>query len=141
MTAVTSWSFRLPFDSECSLFVLMDEDGQIHTLSLLERLRTECRELWGSSSALYQRVDDLLRELANPNFQDIPMRLPFRVELWNRNQQHIRWVIAATSSIAVGRAAFDVAISTHIREHLTLRNGAQLIRQHMPKDGGEHAPC
>lgn len=115
----------------------MDEDGQIHTLSLLERLRTECRELWGSSSALYHRVDDLLRELANPNFQDIPMRLPFRVELWNRNQHHIRWV----SSIAIGRAAFDVAISTHIREHLTLRNGAQLIRQHMPKDGGEHAPC
>jgi hypothetical protein len=119
----------------------MSEDGQIHTLSLLERLRSECRELWGTSSALYHRVDGLLRELAYPNLQDIPMRLPFRVELWDRNQPQIRWVIAATSSVAIGRAALDVAISTHPHEHLTLRNGAQVIRQHMPKDGEEHAQC
>lgn len=109
----------------------MPADGQIHTLGLLERLRSECKDLWGTSSAFYHRVDDLLRELANPNLPDIPMR----------DQQHIRWVIAATSTIAIGRAAFDVAISTHPHEHLTLRNGAQVIRQHMPSDGEEHAQC
>ena len=115
-------------------------DEEIYTLGLLERVRSECKDLWGTSS-LHQRVDDLLRELANPNLQDIPMRLPFRVELWDRDQQHIRWVIAATSSIVIGRAAFDVAVSTHPREYLTLRNGAQVVRQHTPKDGGEHARC
>jgi len=114
-------------------------DGEVYTLGLLERLRSECKDMWGASSTLYHRVDDLLRELANPNLQDIPMRLPFRVELWDRNQQHIRWVIA-TSSMAIGHAAFDVAISTHPREYLTLRNGAQVVSQHMP-DGGEHAQC
>ncbi|MGC2077475.1 MAG: hypothetical protein WA728_15855 [Xanthobacteraceae bacterium] len=52
----------------------------VHTLGLLERLRSECKDLWGASSALYHRIDGLLREVANPNLQDIPMRLPFRVE-------------------------------------------------------------
>ncbi len=43
-----------------SHFVLMD-DGQPHTLGLLERLRTECKVLWGMLSELYFRVDGLLR--------------------------------------------------------------------------------
>src|SRR5271170_7528644 len=57
-----------------------DGDGQLHTLGLLERLRAECKTLWGTSSELYFRVDELLRELANPNLHDIPTNLPFRVE-------------------------------------------------------------
>jgi hypothetical protein len=42
------------------------EDGQLHTLGLLEELREECKSLWGTSSEFYFRVDALLRELANP---------------------------------------------------------------------------
>jgi hypothetical protein len=64
-------------------------------------------ELWGSSSQLHQRVNALLRELANPNLHDIPNNLPCRVELWDRSNQHSRWVIAASSSIAVGHASLD----------------------------------
>ena len=41
-----------------------DGEGQLHTLGLLERLRAECKDLWGSSSEVYFRVDELLRELA-----------------------------------------------------------------------------
>jgi hypothetical protein len=53
----------------------------------------------------------LLRQLANPNLHDIPRNLPFRVEMWDQNEQHIRWVIAASSSVAVARAALDAAIA------------------------------
>jgi len=63
------------------------------------------QQLWGTSSEFYFRIDELLRELANPNLHDIPMRLPFRVELWDRHDQHIRWAIAAASSVAVGHGA------------------------------------
>jgi hypothetical protein len=35
------------------------------------------------------------------------MRLPFRVELWDRHDQHIRLVIAASSSITIGDAALN----------------------------------
>ena len=40
------------------------EDGQLHTLGLLEQLREECKSLWGTSSEFYFRIDALLRELA-----------------------------------------------------------------------------
>jgi hypothetical protein len=71
--------------------------------------------------------------LADPKLHDIPMRLPFRVELWDQSQQHIRWVIAASSSIATARAAFEAAVEAHPQENVTLRNGALVIRQYLPK--------
>ncbi len=109
------------------------EDGQLHTLGLLEELREECKSLWGTSSEFYYRIDELLRELANPNLHDIPARLPFRVELWDRHDQHIRWVIAAASSVPVGHAALDAAIASIPDQRFTLRNGIQVIRRHVPK--------
>jgi hypothetical protein len=57
----------------------MDEaDGQLHTLSVLEQLREASKGLWGASSEAYFRVDELLRQLANPNLHDIPRTLSGR---------------------------------------------------------------
>jgi hypothetical protein len=57
----------------------MDEaDDQLHTLSVLEQLREASKGLWGASSEAYFRVDELLRQLANPNLHDIPRNLPCR---------------------------------------------------------------
>ncbi len=108
-------------------------EGQLHTLGLLEQLREECEHLWGSSSDFYFRVDALLRELANPDLHDISTNLPFRVELWDRHDQHIRWVIAASSSVAIGHAALDAAIACYPDQRFTLRNGILVIREHAPK--------
>jgi hypothetical protein len=74
-------------------------EGQLHTLALLEQLRDASKDLWGASSEAYFRVDELLRQLANPNLHDIPRNLPFRVEMWDCDDQHIRWVIAASASV------------------------------------------
>jgi hypothetical protein len=109
------------------------DDGQSHTLGLLEKLREHCGENWGRSSELYFRVDALLRELANPNLHDIPTHLPFRVEMWDRTAQHIRWVVAASSSVAIGHAALDAAIANYPGQRFTLRNGILVIREHAPK--------
>jgi hypothetical protein len=106
------------------------DDGQLHTLGLLEQLRAECSELWGMSSQLYQRVDGLLRVLVNPNLHDIPTNLPYRVELWDRHDQQVRWVISASSSIAIAHAALDIAVANNPHERFTLRNGLLVIRQH-----------
>ncbi len=65
-----------------------NEDGQLHTLGLLERLREESRGLWGTSSDLYFRMDELLRELANPNIHDINPNMSYRVELWDEPDLH-----------------------------------------------------
>jgi hypothetical protein len=117
---------------------MIEDDGQLHTLGLLEQLRGECKALWGTSSELYFRVDKLLQQLANPNLHDIPSHLGIRVELWDRYDQHVRWVVAATSSIVIGNAAFDVAVATHPNERLMLRQGIRVIREHVPK--GDRPP-
>jgi hypothetical protein len=69
--------------------------AHIFCSGLLEQLRDQCKSLWGTSSDLYFRVDKLPQQLANPNLHDIPTNLSFHIELWDRCDQHIRWVIAA----------------------------------------------
>jgi hypothetical protein len=105
-----------------------ENDSQLHTLSVLEQLREASKSLWGASSEAYFRVDELLRPLANPNLHDIPRNLPFRVEMWDQSDQHIRWVIAASASVAVGHAAMDAAIANYPDQRFTLRNGILVIR-------------
>jgi hypothetical protein len=112
---------------------MIEDDGQLHTLGLLEQLRDQCKSLWGTSSELYFRVDKLLNQVTNPNLHDIPTNLSFHIELWHRCDQHIRWVIAATSSVAIANAAFDVAVATHPNERLMLRQGIRVIRKRRPK--------
>jgi hypothetical protein len=51
-----------------------------------------------------------------------------------RYDKHIRWVVAATSSIVIGNAAFDVAVSVHPRERVLLRQGIRVIREHVPRN-------
>ena len=104
-----------------------EADGQLHTLSVLEQLRDASKGLWGASSEAYFRVDELLRQLANPNLHDIPRNLPFRVEMWDQSDQHIRWVIAASASVAVGHGAMDAAIANYPDQRFTLRNGILVI--------------
>jgi hypothetical protein len=106
-----------------------DEDGQLHTLGLLERLRSETNLVRGTYSGLYERVDKLLREIENPNLHDI-RNMSFRVELWDQHALHIRWVVAAAGSVFLARAAFDEAVKQWPDQKLTLRNGMLLMREH-----------
>jgi hypothetical protein len=106
-----------------------NDDGQLHTLGVLERLRSETNLVRGAYDGLYERVDKLLRELENPNLHDIA-NMSFRVELWDRHALHIRWVVAAAGSVFVAQAAFDEAVRNWPDEHFTLRQGIMLIREH-----------
>jgi hypothetical protein len=108
-----------------------DEGGQLYTLGLLEQLRAQSGELWSRSSTLYFRVDELLRQLSNPNLHDIA-NMSFRVELWDRHANHVRWVVAAAGSIVLAHAAFEAAVSNWPHERFTLRQGIMLIRDHDP---------
>jgi hypothetical protein len=107
-----------------------EDNGELHTLGLLEQLRSECKDLWGASSDAYFRVEKLLRELANPNLHEIFPASAFRIELWDRHAQEVRWVVAASSSIAISNAAFEAAVAEFPGQRLTLRKGAMVIRQY-----------
>jgi hypothetical protein len=59
-------------------------------------------------------------------------RLYFRIEIWTR-EDHIEAVIAASSNLLAGIAAFDEAKRLNPGLRLTLRQGARVVR----KSGGE----
>lgn len=107
-----------------------DSEDPLYTLDLFEALRAECKTLWGATSEAYFRVDGLLRELANPNLHAILPAGAFRIELWDRNGNDLRWVIAASSSLAISNAAFDVAVSEFRHQRVTLRKGAMVLREY-----------
>jgi hypothetical protein len=107
------------------------DDEQLHTLGLLERLRKETGLIQGQYSDLYPRVDSLLREIENPNLHDIA-NMSYRVELWERHADHIRWTIAASGSIVLARAAFDAAVKKWPHERFTLRQGIMTMREYPP---------
>jgi hypothetical protein len=46
-----------------------------------------------------------------------------QVEMWDGSDQHVRWVIAASASLAIGHAAMDAAIASYPEQKFTLRNG------------------
>jgi hypothetical protein len=106
-----------------------EEDGQLHTLGLLEQLRSESWLAREKYSDLYFRVDKLLREISSPNLHDIA-NLNYRVELWDKYALHIRWTVAAVGHIYIARAAFDEAVKTFPDERLTLRQGIRVISEH-----------
>jgi hypothetical protein len=54
------------------------------------------------------------------------------VELWDRHAQHVRWVVAAAATVAVGHAAFEAALANWPGERFTLRQGMHVIREHPP---------
>jgi hypothetical protein len=110
-----------------------DDDGQLHTLGLLERLRSETNLVRGAYDGLYGRVDKLLRELENPNLHDIA-NMSYRVELWDRHAKHIRWTIAAIGHVTIAQATFEAAVREWPHERFTLRHGIRLIREHGPME-------
>lgn len=53
--------------------------------------------------------------------------------MWDRTDQHVRWVVSASSTAALAHAAFDTAIANYPDQPFTLRNGILVIREHVLK--------
>ena len=108
-----------------------EQDGQLHTLGLLERLRQKTSGVQDRYSDLYREEDGLLRELGNPNLHDIA-NMSYRIELWDQYALHIRWTVAAIGHINLARAAYDEAVKQWPGERLTLRQGIRVINEYDP---------
>jgi hypothetical protein len=68
----------------------------------------------------------------------VGMIVPRSIGVRLTNDQHIRWVISASSSVSIGHAALDVAIANYPSERFTLRNRALVIREYKPEVRDEH---
>jgi hypothetical protein len=54
--------------------------------------------------------------------------------MWDRQSQHIRWVVAAASTITIARAAYSAAVAAYPDQHWTLRQRCHLIAEHKPAE-------
>ena len=52
--------------------------------------------------------------------------------MWDGTDQHVRWVVAATSTVAIVHVAFDAALANYLDQRFTLRKGILVIREHNP---------
>jgi hypothetical protein len=106
----------------------MTEDaGERYTLTLVEELRKECGSLQRELGDAYFRMG-ADRQLNNPN-HDMPLQMPFRVEMLTGEGQHIRWVTACEHGLGRARRVRG-AVKNYPGERWTLRNGMLVIREH-----------
>ncbi len=63
---------------------------------------------------------------------NIPNSLPYRVEVWSRDNLHLMETLAASSHLLIAKAAFRAAIDARPHDVLLLRSLAQVIEEHLP---------
>ena len=56
-----------------------------------------------------------------------PFDLPYSVEVWDDNDQHIEELVALTGDYGVARAAYDEAIKRRPGRTITLRQKARVL--------------
>jgi hypothetical protein len=62
----------------------------------------------------------------------IPSSLPFRIEIWDRDRQHLEETLAASSSLPVAIGAYDAACRVRPKARVLLCNLAQIVRERIP---------
>jgi hypothetical protein len=110
------------------------DDGRTQTLGLLEEMRRVCRELQGDLELASRRLTRLNASVANPNLPDVENSLTFRVEKWDRHDQHVTWLVSLNSTVTVALAAYEAAVRMYPDDRWTLRQGIHVIRQHVPEN-------
>jgi hypothetical protein len=100
-------------------------------LAFFEELRAECNRL-GAPPPTYITAWTVSSGSCNPNLHEILPASAFRIELWDRYDENIRWVVAASASISISNAAFDAATLQFSDQRLALRKGIMLLREHVP---------
>lgn len=107
-----------------------EDSGEAVTLDLLDETRREVDALREIMSRASHRLDDLHRQLRNPNLIGVNLDLPFRVEHWE--SQAVRWTVSASASISIAHGAFEAAVKNFPNQRLYLRHGMLVIAKHEP---------
>jgi hypothetical protein len=106
------------------------DEGDFHTVGLLEDLRTHSHELHRTIYDLFARVDGILREIANPNVPSLDAQLPFTIEMWNSTGNRIRLVAAGCTNLTIARGAYEAAITGYPQHNWALRKRMMLLQEH-----------
>jgi hypothetical protein len=94
---------------QCSHSVLVTDTtlNEADTLALVSQLRELCAKLarqWAVSEIELHRV---LRDFAQPELSAPARSYQFKVEQWDKTEDHIIWLIAVSNNFLVARAAYS----------------------------------
>jgi hypothetical protein len=81
--------------------------NEADTLALVSQLRELCAKLarqWAVSEIELHRV---LRDFAQPELSAPARSYQFKVEQWDKTEDHIIWLIAVSNNFLVARAAYS----------------------------------
>jgi hypothetical protein len=56
----------------------------------------------------------------------------FKVEQWDKTEDHIVWLIAVSNNFLVARAAYEAAVKFNPRERWLLRDGIRVVERYQP---------
>jgi hypothetical protein len=106
--------------------------NEADTIGLVAELRELCAHLarqWAVSEAQLHR---LIRDIAHPELCSPERSYQFKVEQWDKTEDHVIWLIAVSNNFLVARAAYDAAVKYNPRERWLLRDGIRVVARYEP---------
>jgi hypothetical protein len=107
--------------------------NEADTIGLVAELRELCANLarhWAVSEAQLHR---LIRDIARPELCSPERSYQFKVEQWDKTEDHVIWLIAISNNFLVARAAYDAAVKYNPRERWLLRDGIRVVERYEPQ--------
>jgi hypothetical protein len=56
----------------------------------------------------------------------------FKVEQWDKTEDHVVWLIAISNNFLVARAAYEAAVKYNPKERWLLRDGIRVVKRYQP---------
>ena len=115
--------------------------NEADTLALMAELRELCAKLarqWAVSEIELHR---LIRNFAQPELSAPARSYQFKVEQWDRSEDHVVWLIAVSNNFLVARAAYDAAVKYNPRERWLLRDGIRVLLSDISRNGNAYKVC
>ena len=72
----------------------------------------------------------LLRNFAQPELRAPARSYQFKVEQWDKTEDHVVWLIAVSNNFLIARAAYEAAIKYNPRERWLLRDGIRVVERY-----------
>jgi hypothetical protein len=107
--------------------------NEADTIALVADLRQFCANLarqWALSEAQLHR---LISDFARPELPAPARSYQFKVEQWDKTEDHVIWLVAVSNNFLVARAAYEAAVKFNPRERWLLRDGIRVVERFEPQ--------
>jgi hypothetical protein len=106
--------------------------NEADTVGLIAELRQLCADLARRFAVSEAQLHRLIRDFAHPELHGPERSYQFKVEQWDKTEDHVIWLIAVSNNFLVARAAYDAAVKYNPRERWLLRDGIRVIERYQP---------